>query len=363
MPDSFLYNTHYQVDKPLALLDLTLDVASPTEHASDDALARRLEANARMVQVSVDGDLVPWKPNRDQMLYWIGNCHDASLLSRQNSQDYWLMNFRWIMAFLDKRSFWGQLQEATADLSRLLLFRWGWVFDAPMLVALSWKMNELGTSNVGDIVAKSAHHVEDILCEVFAAIRETTADPRRRTSYRRKIEEVRRGLQPNTRRHKVCTHIGILADSGLLLANGEHKATHAGLATAIGQFATAREAVAASLRVGSLGRGSDLFLEIVEKTFAFKAGAISELHEDEWEIARNEVRGYWEQVEKWDRKFLGIRALAELFLVKNLIRGSTIWSVESWQAFLTQRARFVPEELTVHVDRFGRVEYLRLSSA
>ncbi|MGA2974367.1 MAG: hypothetical protein ABSF77_03575 [Spirochaetia bacterium] len=363
MLDSFLYNTHYQVDKPLALLDLTLDVASPTEHASDDALARRLDAHARTLQVSVDGDLVSWKPNRDQMLYWIGNSHDAGLLSQQNSQDYWLMNFRWVRAFQDKKSFWGQLQQTSADLSRMLLFRWGWVFDAPMLVALLWKMNELGTPNVGDIVAKSGHHVEDILCEVFAAIRDTTADPRTRTSYRQKIEEVRRGLQPNTRRHKVCTHVGILTDAGILTANGGNKVMHAGLGAVMGQFATAREAVAASLRAGSLGRGSALFLDIVENAFALKAGAISEIHEEEWEIVRNEVRKYWEQIEKWDRKFLGIRALAELFLVKNLFRGSTIWSVNSWQAFLTQRARFVPEELTVHVDRFGRVEYLRLSSA
>jgi hypothetical protein len=363
MVEPFLYDTHYQVDKPFAFLDLTLAVASPTEHASDDVLARRLEAKARTLKVAVEGELTAWKPNRDQMRYWIGNCHVGGLLSRQNSYDYWLMNFRWISAFCEDREFWGQVQEANSHLARLLLLRWAWVFDAPMLIALSWKMHKLGTCDVGDLVAKTAHHVEDVLGDVFAAVRDTIADPRERTIYRHKLEEIARDFRYNTRRHKVCTHLGILGDAGLLLVAGQTKSLHPGLAALAGEFATAREAVAASLRPGPLGRGSALFLDLVEKTLALRRRAVSELREADWPLVLKNVHQYWEQVEKWDRKFLGIRALAELFLVKNLSRGDPIWSVDSWQRFLTQRARYVPEELTVHVDRFGRVEYVRLSSA
>src|SRR5712692_10767644 len=98
MSEPFIYDTHYQVDKPLAFLDLTISTASPTESATDDSLAKRLTTKAKKYPVLVDGERVVWKANDDQMRYWLGNCHSCGLLSRQNSYDYWLMNFVWASA-------------------------------------------------------------------------------------------------------------------------------------------------------------------------------------------------------------------------------------------------------------------------
>jgi len=68
----------------------------------------------------------------------------------------------------------------------------------------------------------------------------------------------------------------------------------------------------------------------VEKTLALQPKAVADLREADWPLVLKNVRQYWEQIQKWDRKFLGIRALAELVLVKNLLRGEPIWPVESW---------------------------------
>jgi hypothetical protein len=232
-----------------------------------------------------------------------------------------------------------------------------------MLLALSWQMHKLETWDVGELLAPKARYVEEALTEVFGAVRDSIADPRQRTVYRQKIEEISRGFKQNTRRHKVSTHLAILNDTGLLKTVGPERSLHPGLVTLLSQFSSLKELIAASLSPGGLGRGSALFLDLVERTFELRAKPATDLDEVGWAQALNDVRDYWKQIEQWDRKFLGIRALAELFLVRNLAGDKPLWTTESWQTFLTQRARYVPEELTVHVDRFGRVEYLRLTSA
>jgi hypothetical protein len=360
MPELFLYDTHYQVNRPLALLHLTLETASPTRHVTNEALARRLASAAKAGRIMRDGELAPWEVNDDAMLYWLGNCHQANLLSRQNAYDYWLMNFVWGDAFEPTPSYWGQLRTPSQNLTKLLLLRWAWVFDGPMLAATLWKMNELGTADLGALVQNG--HVERILEAAFSAARDTTAEPREQIAYRKKLELIRRGLKYNTRRHKVCVHAGILSDTGLIV-NGPTPRLHDGAALAVGGFGSAHEAAAAALRQGSLGFGGELFLDVVKRAFLIEPVGTVELGPDSWLRIQEEVSRYWRRIEAWDRKFLGIRALAEFFLVKNLMTRQPIWEPESWPSFFSQRARYHPEELTVHVDRSGRVEFLKLSSA
>lgn len=364
MNEPFIYDSHYQVDKPLAFLDLTISTASPTAHATDDSLAQRLKKSTSKHAVLVNGQLVEWKSNDDQMRYWLGNCHSTELLSRQNSYDYWLMNFIWISAFSNQRMYWGEIENDKQHLARLLLFRWAWIFDAPMLVALSRKMYELGTCEIGAFVSKDKeqHHVEDILVAIFSAVREVTANPRERAAYRSKRDEIARGFKYNTRRHKVCTHVALLADCGLIVeAKNGNRELNPGLRKVVSSFGSLSGVVSESMRLGPFGRGSSLFFDIVEKAFGLKACSMSVLEENAWRNIHPEVSGYWQQTVKWDRKFLGIRALTEMFLVKNLIGGLPIWSFDTWQSFLSRHARHAPEELTVYFNRYGRVDFLKLN--
>lgn len=360
MSESFLYDTHYQLNRPLALLHLTLETASPTRHATNEALARRLASAARTGRIIRDGETLPWEVNDDAMLYWLGNCHQGNLLSRQNAYDYWLMNFAWTDAFELSHSYWGELRTPNQDLTRLLLLRWAWVFDGPMLAATLWKMNELGTADIGVLVQDG--HVERILEAAFTAARDATVEPREQITYRKKLELVRRGLKYNTRRHKLCTHAGILGDSGLIVWSSTPR-LHDGAAVAVANFSSAHDAAAAALKRGPLGPGGELFLDVVKRAFLVEPASPVELDADSWLTIQEEVSRFWRQIEAWDRKFLGIRALAEFFLAKNLLSHRPLWTPESWPPFFSHRARYYPEELTVHVDRFGRVEFLKLSSA
>src|SRR4051812_33577440 len=67
MAEPFIYDSHYQVDKPLAFLDLTIQTALPASSSSDDALARRLTTAAKKYPIWFDGQLSAWKANDDQM--------------------------------------------------------------------------------------------------------------------------------------------------------------------------------------------------------------------------------------------------------------------------------------------------------
>lgn len=361
MSEPFIYDSHYQVDKPLALLDLTVATSSPTAHASSDALARRLAANAKKQKIQADGELVDWEINADAMRYWLGNCHSGELLSRQNSYDYWLMNFVWAEAFSAKRKYWGEIEQDNAGLVRLLLFRWAWLFDAPLIVGVAKKIQQLGVCDVGLLVSGEARHVEDILVAAFAAARDLSSSVRDRTAYRAKRDEINRKLAYNTRRHKVCTHFALLADSGLIIkSNSGERRLHPGLSKVLESQDSLAAAVAETMRPGLLGRGTDLFCEIVRESFGYKPKIVDELDDKQWAKLLPELRPYWAQVQKWDRKFLGIRALSELFLVKSLIGNTEAAPAKSWQSYLSRRASAVPEEITVHVDRFGRPEFLKL---
>jgi hypothetical protein len=361
MSEPFIYDSHYQVDKPLALFDLTVAISSPTAHASDDALARRLAANARKDRAQSNGALVDWEINEDAIRYWLGNCHSCELLSRQNSYDYWLMNFVWAGAFSAKRRYWGEVEPENQDFIRLLLFRWAWLFDAPLIIGVAKKIQEVGVCDVGALVSMDARHVEDILVAAFSAARELSSSVRERSEYRAKRDEINRKLAYNTRRHKVCTHFALLADSGLIikLDTGERR-LHPGLSKVLESQDSLAAAVTATMRPGLLGRGTDLFCEIVQESFGYKPKVIDELDDGQWAKLLPEIRPYWAQVQKWDRKFLGIRALSELFLVKSLIGNTEAAPAKSWQSYLTRRASAVPEEITVHVDRFGRPEFLKV---
>jgi len=362
MAEPFIYDSHYQVDKPLAFLDLTIESASPTGHASDDAFARRLTANAKKYPVRADGQLVGWKANDDQMRYWLGNCHSSELLSRQNAYDYWLMNFIWASAFSKKRTHWGQVDGKQQELIQLLLFRWAWIFDAPLIMGVAKKIAEIGKCDVGALVSRDAQHVEDIFVSAFGAIRDISTSVRERTNYRSKRDEIAKGFKYNTRRHKICTHFALLAECGLILEGKEGgKELHPELSNHLQKFGSVQEIVTASMRPGPLGRGSSFFLDLVEHVFNRKSEIIEEIDDNYWAKHLPEVRRYWSQIEKWDRKFLGIRALAELFVVRDLLSSGTVATPRSWQSYLSRRASVAPEELTVHVDRFGRVEFLKLN--
>jgi len=254
MSEPFIYDSHYQVDKPLALLDLTVATSSPTAHASDDVLARRLTTNSKKYKVQADGGLVDWKINPDAMRYWLGNCHSGELLSRQNSYDYWLMNFVWAAAFPPKKSYWGEVESDRVDLVRLLLFRWAWIFDAPLLAGVAKKIQQLSVCDVGVLVAEETRHVEDIFVAAFSAARDLSSSVRDRTAYRAKRDQIDRGLAYNTRRHKVCTHFALLADSGLIIRSetGERK-LHPGFGSLLESYDSLEGVVAATMQPGPLG--------------------------------------------------------------------------------------------------------------
>jgi hypothetical protein len=365
MAEPFIYDSHYQVDKPLAFLDLTIETALPASSSSDDALARRLTAGAKRHPVRADGQLAGWKANDDQMRYWIGNCHSTELLSRQNAYDYWLMNFVWASAFSKTRNYWGEVDARRSGVVMLLLLRWAWIFDAPLIMGIAKKIQEIGQCDVGALVSKdaNANYVEEIFAAAFAALREISTNVRERTTYRAKRDEIAKGFKYNTRRHKVCTHFSLLAESGLMVEVGGAKELHPGLAKLLQRFGSVDEVVTATMRQGSLGRGTPLYLELIERVFGHKGEVIEEIDDGYWAARLPEISRYWAQIVKWDRKFLGIRALAELFVVDSLLAGKPVATPASWQTYLSRRASVAPEELTVHVDRFGRIEFLKLNES
>lgn len=363
MAEPFIYDSHYQVDKPLAFLDLTIETALPASSSSDDALARRLTASAKKYPVWSDGQLSAWKANDDQMRYWIGNCHTTELLSRQNAYDYWLMNFVWVEAFSKTRNYWGEVDKKQSEIVAMLLLRWTWIFDAPLIVGLARKIEEIGECDVGALVAKdaNANHVEDIFVSAFAALRDSSNNVRDRANYRAKRDEIAKGFKYNTRRHKVCTHFSLLAETGLTVEAGAARKLHPKLSKLLQRFSSLDEIVKTSMRPGPLGRGTTLFVELIEQVFGHKVNVIEEIDDAYWAARLPKVQRYWAQITKWDRKFLGIRALAELFVVDSLLTGKPVATPTSWQTYLSRRASVAPEELTVHVDRFGRVEFLKLN--
>lgn len=364
MADQFLYDTHYQVDKPFAFIDLTLSTTSPSRSSRDEVLARLLSEQARSKNAISAGHEVEWKINKDAMKYWLGNCHQTGLLSRQNAYDYWLMNFVWNGTFRPGRNAWGILCPESTNLSRVLLFRWAWVHDAPMLSAIMWYLSVHGPVPARRFTESKPCPVEQMVVATLSGLRELSSDIRTRTEYRRKIEEIsRNGFRPNTRLHKLHTHLALLVDSGIVRRSprGEYSVPQR-----VQQFLKDNQSLAAvvrqSLESGSLGLGDRLFLRLVSRAYGVIVGNAAELTDGDWAKISEEIRSFWQIVLAWDRKFLGIAALAELFLVKNLMAGTTLWPVDSWRTFLAERARKRPEEMTVHVGRFGDIRYLRFNN-
>jgi hypothetical protein len=106
-----------------------------------------------------------------------------------------------------------------------------------------------------------------------------------------------------------------------------------------------------------------LFLRLATEVFGVRKPEVVALSEQDWESTLSEIKLHHATLERWDRKFFSIDALAEFFLVRNLLSGRDVWPQDTWRDFLLARARQSPEELTVHVSRFGRVDFLRLSSS
>jgi hypothetical protein len=364
----FLYDTHYQVDKPFALLDLTLATASPNQTTPDQVLTRRFEERAASRHVRYAGPesswlLKQWDVNEDAFRYWIGNCHQTSLLSRQNAYDYWLMNFVWSETFKKESETWGALTPGAERLSKLLLFRWAWVHDGPMLAAVLWHLVDQGPQTKRAIVDAKTKLAERAISAVLSALRDTTPDVRLRTNYRRQIQEIeKKGFKYNTRRHKLYIHLALLLESGVIVETGDGLRVPDQLHGVLQQYRTLSESARHALLEGPLGAGAILFLDIVANAFDISAPNVTDLSEQGWRSIENRIRPFWATILRWDRKFLGIDALAEFFLVENLASEKELWPVDSWKRFLLERSRHHPDELTVHLGRFGEVKYLRLAS-
>lgn len=360
MPTRFFYDTHYQVDKPLALLHVTLATASPAKSVPDDALARLLAKRARSGGMcSPDGTRL-WEINDDAMRYWLKICHAGGLLSSQNAYDYWLMNFVWSQSFLPN-SPWGTLSGASERITRLLLLRWAWLHDAPMLAAIAWLVGRYGPCQPGTLVDRQNHYVEDALISVLAAARAASADIREQVEHRQLIAEIRGGFRYNTRRHKLMPHLALLVEAGVVSANDGQYQLSKELAAAGIASRPLDELVGEAMRPSALGFGGGLFLNLAQSIYDVAPQQVSDLTIHSWLELRAEIAPFWQQVLKWDRKFLGIDALAEFFIVRNLLRERPLWPSSAWRAFLEPRARYQPEELTVHVGRLGAVDYLRLT--
>jgi hypothetical protein len=349
MASAFLYDTHYQVDSPLALIHLTLAAASPTKSYTDEVLAKRMAQHFNQTPRKRWSEATEWKNRFDSMKYWIGNCHQADLLSRQNAYDYWLINFAFASAFVDKPSQWGELDLASEPLARMLLFRWGWLFDGPILAALAWQAaKQEKTPGIDDI--------EEVLVSVLRALRARTADVREQASYRELIERIHaRPLKPNTRRHKLITHLSILRDSGLLSAEWALRSDLEPVILGFGS--TMDEVVEEFFRPSPIGRGGRMFLALAGHA---DAATETSLTEERWRSYKPILSKMWSQTMAWDRKFLSIPAIAEFFVVKGLLQGTSIVPEPAWRAFLMERSRYMPDEVTVHVNRFGATEFLRL---
>jgi hypothetical protein len=356
MAAHFFYDTHYQVDKPLALIHLTASAAAPSKSSPDHVLAKALADRARRTPVSTAAGPEKWSINVDAMRYWLKVCHAGGLLSAVNAYDYWLMSFVLSRSFRADAP-WGTLVGERERQTRLLLFRWAWLHDAPMLTAVLWLIARFGPCPMGPLVHLDAHHIEDAVVAVLSIARGRSSDVSERTELRQLAERVRRGFKYNTRRHKLITHLAILTEAGVVRqTDGAYSVV--GLPT----FATPEvgQAVERTFEPSAIGHGGNLFLEIVQTAFGSQPQEIAELSDAGWVSILPEVQRWWVQVLAWDRKFLGINALAEYFLVRNLLAGRPLWGQTAWRTFLEARSRVHPEELTVHVGRFGTVEYLRL---
>ncbi len=363
MAASFLYDTHYQVDKPFALIDVTIATASPSATTPDHILAKRLEeqAKSRKVRFLGSDSAKKWKINKDAFIYWIGNCQQAALLSRQNAYDYWLMNFVWAGTFPKTSDAWGSLSPSAERVSKLLLFRLAWLFDAPMLAALLWQLSQTERKTKRILLEEETKTTEEMVVSVLGVLREATQDVRLRTDYRKQIEDItRRGLKYNTRRHKLATHLSLLLEPGVISDVEDAYRLPDGLRGTLAQYGSAKDAAYHALLPSLIGPGGKLFLELATSAFQVTPTEISDLTAEEWPGVLKRIQSIWSTIELWDRKFLGIDALAELFLVDNLARGTQLWASESWKRFLLDRSRHHPDEVTIHVGRFGEVQYLRL---
>jgi hypothetical protein len=149
--------------------------------------------------------------------------------------------------------------------------------------------------------------------------------------------------------------------AGLVSREGEDRIPNDAFSRIIKQFKSPRDAIIAALKSSRLGQGGNLFHELVSAAFHVHSPAeIRDLDDHSWQSYADEVRSFFTIIEKWDRKFLNIQILAELFLVKDLLQCKQIHAPNSWAEYLLKRARMAPEELTVHVNRFGKTEFLRL---
>lgn len=370
MPDHFLYDTHYQLDKPFALIDVTLAAASPSQSAADHVLARRLEERATSRRVryrGISSEWVtsdePWKINKDAFIYWIGNCQHASLLSRQNAYDFWLVNFSWAQCFNEQGDAWGTIAPSKARFSQLLLFRWAWLHDGPMLAAILRYLAREGPKDKQALYEDGSRAAEETIIAVLSALRETTQDIRLKTQHRRQIERLQKeGFKYNTRRHKLATHLSILLESGVIQYTPLGFQINDAVWSVFAAYHSVTDAARDALRPSTIGAGGDLFLQIVGATFGSNSPGATGLAEKDWIGLLARIRStFWPRILEWDRKFIGIEELAEFFLVENLERSAELWSIESWKQLLVDRSRRNPEELTIHVGRFGDAKYLRLA--
>jgi hypothetical protein len=369
MSEHFFYDTHYQLDKPFALIDVTLAAASPTKAASDNALARRLEDRAtskRVAFVGANSEWVtseePWKINKDAFIYWIGNCQQSLLLSRQNSYDYWLINFAWARCFDGSKNAWGALDQTRGRFAQLLLWRWAWLHDGPMLAAVLWYLSTARPKDKQALYEDGSGAAEDTIIAVLAALREATQDIRLQTNYRKRIEELKDGFKYNTRRHKLATHLALLLEAGIIGYSQTGFQLPDALRELFAEYKSIGDAVRDSLRRSAIGDGGDLFLRINGAVLGTRPSTVGDLGEEDWGELLTRIRAdLWPGIVAWDRKFLGIDELAEFFLVESLDKAGKLWSIESWKQFLLDRSRRYPDELTIHVGRFGEVKYLRLA--
>jgi hypothetical protein len=197
---------------------------------------------------------------------------------------------------------------------------------------------------------------------VLSALRETTQDIRLRTQYRKQIQDLEKeGFKYNTRRHKLATHLTLLLESGVIQATELGFQMPDTLRSVFAAYESIGDSARDALRSSGIGNGGNLFLRIVDAVFGSNSIGITDLTDEDWTGLLGRVRStFWPHILKWDRKFLGIEGLAEFFLVENLGNSAELWSIESWKRLLLDRSRRFPDELTIHVGRFGEVKYLRL---
>src|SRR4051812_46237699 len=171
----FLYDTHYQLDRPLELIHLTSCALSATRACGDEAAARRLVEVSRRKAVDTQ-ERTEWKTNVDQMLYWVQLAKQGELLSNQNAFGYWLLNFVLTNSFDATGPVWGAPNSDSELSPSQLLWRWAWLQDGAMLAAFLSKIAIGGLNRVSALLDRNERHVEETLISVLRVVRESASD-------------------------------------------------------------------------------------------------------------------------------------------------------------------------------------------